>query len=215
MFYPKIETLFIRDKYTFKVLPGKFRYEAFSLINEWEWTEKIDGTNIFVTYNNDGSISYGGRTSNSQLPKGVISYLDSVIDQQAFKDHFQEASVIIFGEGYGPKIQKGEGLSPTQKFIVFDIFINGYWLKRPDIEDICNQFGFDVVPLVFNGSLNEAVDMVKNGFVSKLGSRRVMAEGLIGRTKIPLFDHHGKRLITKLKTCDFEQKVEPFFKENL
>lgn len=29
MFYPKIETLFLRDKYTFKVIPGKFRDEAY------------------------------------------------------------------------------------------------------------------------------------------------------------------------------------------
>lgn len=205
MFYPKIETLFDRDKDTFKVIPGQFRDEAYSLINEWEWTEKIDGTNITVIYNPSevSPISYGGKTSNSELPKGVVNYLDSVIDPKAFINHFKCSPVVIFGEGYGAKIQKGYGYSPTQKFIVFDIFINGFWLKRSDVEGICNQFGLDIVPLVFNGSLNEAIDMVKNGFMSKIGDGSMKAEGLIGRTKIPLFSHHNNRLITKLKTCDF------------
>lgn len=239
MLYPKIETLFTRDKYTFKVIPGKFRNEAYSLINEWEWTEKIDGTNIRITYDEcpapcefeknprkkekqvrkvvefEGSyrgIKYDGRTDAAELPGGVVDYLDDKLSTKTMLEVFQDRKVIIYGEGYGGKIQKGGGYSQTQKFIVFDIFIDGFWLKRSDVEGICEKLGLDLVPVIFTGSLSEAVHIVKNGFRSTLGDGSVKSEGLIGRTKVPLFTHHGQRLITKLKTCDFEQNIESFYK---
>ena len=239
MLYPKIETLFTRDKYTFKVIPGKFRNEAYSLIKEWEWTEKIDGTNIRITYDEcplpcefdkksnisrkqvrkvveyEGGyrgIKYDGRTDAAELPGGVVDYLDNKLSTTIILEEFQDKKVVIYGEGYGGKIQKGGGYSQTQKFIVFDIFIDGFWLKRADVEEICNKLGLDLVPIILTGSLNEAVHIVKHGFMSKLGDGSVKSEGLIGRTKVPLFTHHGQRLITKLKTCDFEQNVESFYK---
>ena len=238
MLYPKIETLFTRDKYTYKVIPGKFRNEAYSLINEWEWTEKIDGTNIRITYGPcpppcefeknprksakqvrkvvefEGGycgIKYDGRTDTAELPGGVVEYLDDKLTSAIMVEEFQDKQVIIYGEGYGGKIQKGGGYSQTQKFIVFDIFVDGFWLKRSDVEEICNKLSLDIVPVIFTGSLNEAVYIVKNGFLSKIGDGSVKSEGLIGRTKVPLFTHHGERLITKLKTCDFVQNVESFF----
>lgn len=246
MLYPKIETLFTRDKYTFKVIPGNFRNEAFSLINEWEWTEKIDGTNIRITYSECpppcefdknprvshkqfrkvieyiGSycgIKYDGRTDAAELPGGVVEYLDDKLCSQTMMEQFQDKKVIIYGEGYGGKIQKGGGYSQTQKFVVFDIFIDGFWLKREDIQNICNKLGLDVVPIIrTSASLKEAIDLVKVGFTSSLASSNgnfiQQAEGLIGRTKVPLFTYHGQRLITKLKTCDFQQNVESFYEKN-
>lgn len=246
MLYPKIDTLFTRDKNTFKIIPGKFRNEAYSLINEWEWTEKIDGTNIRITYgdcpppceldkkpninrkqfrkvidnpsniysgdNKYCGIKYDGRTDNAELPGGVVDYLDDKLSCAKMMELFQDRKVIIYGEGYGGKIQKGSGYSVTQKFIVFDIFIEGFWLRRSDVEEICNNLGLDIVPIILTGSLDEAVYIVKNGFMSTISDGSVQSEGLIGRTKVPLFDHHGNRLITKLKTCDFEQRKESFAK---
>lgn len=246
MLYPKIDTLFTRDKNTFKIIPGKFRNEAYSLINEWEWTEKIDGTNIRIIYdecpppcefdkkpnisrkqfrkvtenptnvfsgeNKYCGIKYDGRTDNADLPGGVVDYLDDKLSCAKMMELFQDRKVIIYGEGYGGKIQKGSGYSVTQKFIVFDIFIEGFWLRRSDVEEICNNLGLDIVPIILTGSLDEAVYIVKNGFMSTISDGSVQSEGLIGRTKVPLFDHHGNRLITKLKTCDFEQRKESFAK---
>ena len=47
--YPKIETLFERDKDTFKVT-DKIRLPEFEMIDNWLITEKIDGTNVRVIY---------------------------------------------------------------------------------------------------------------------------------------------------------------------
>lgn len=263
MFYPKIETLFERDPFTFKVIPGKFRNEAYTLINEWEWTEKIDGTNIWVSfgevarpvndiyhkviYKDQNStqygVRYGGRTENATIPKGIIEYLNAHIDSEKLYEIFGSKPVIFYGEGYGPKIQCGGGYSDIQKFIVFDIRVEEHWLKRSDIEEICSKLGLDVVPLVgFDdysalnnvpipershalrsyefmkdiktsnlGTISQAVELVKRGFKSALGGGSADAEGLIGRTSIPLFDSKHKRLICKLKTCDFLKEADESF----
>lgn len=236
MFYPKIETLFERDPVTFKIIPGKFRNEIYSLINEWEFTEKIDGTNIGIVYETitpplktyyrkmieDPSnekcvgISYQGRTSNADIPKGIIKYLDDKIDIDIMFSLFQNKKVIFFGEGYGHKIQNGYNYILTsdpyvQKFIIFDINVNGYWLKRENIEYICKTLGLDVVPLIRNMPLEEGINLVKDGFSSNLANGSVRAEGFIGRTKEPLFDSQGRRLIIKLKTSDFQKSLDTFY----
>lgn len=235
MLYPKIDTLFERDPATFNVIPGRFKNEAYKLITEWEWTEKIDGTNIRIEFepvngpirhiyrnvvydketNQPYGMYYGGRTDNAQIPKGIIKYLDDHVDTNLLLEVFGNKKVTIYGEGYGPQIQCGHGYSDNQKFIVFDILVNGYWLKMENMKNICESLSLDIVPKYDFGyydhesmpyyvaPLSFAVDVVRKGFKSQLGDKSVNAEGLIGRTRIPLFDGSGKRLICKLKTRDF------------
>lgn len=228
MLYHKIETLFERDENTFKVNPEKLRDPIWSLIKEWEFTEKIDGTNVRIEYEfspRSGSINFKGREEKSEIPKPLWDYLNEfdlmercfgVFKDQQDKllatntDSFQ-FRVTIFGEGYGGKIQagrqdkeRGGKYSETEKFMVFDICVGDYyWLSRPNIEDICAKLRLDVVPLVGTMGLDQAVEMVKAGFKSKLGDGSIQAEGLIGRTPIPLFDAKHRRLICKIKTRDF------------
>lgn len=63
--YVKIETLYERDEKTKKLIEGKFRNETVEYLasNLWEWTEKIDGTNVGVVW--DGHrVSFQGRAEN-------------------------------------------------------------------------------------------------------------------------------------------------------
>ena len=55
--YPKIETLFDRDS-QFKLNTDAIRKPELDLIKKWEVTEKIDGTNIRIFWN-DQTISFG------------------------------------------------------------------------------------------------------------------------------------------------------------
>lgn len=218
--YPSIETLFTRDPDTHKLVPGEYKEEVFSLIKEWEWTEKIDGTNIRVMYyctkdavTLEPWMKIGGRTENAQLPMGVVDYIQSKLTAEKLHETFGEKSVMIFGEGYGDKIQEGSGyIHPDdpvrQKFIVFDICVGEkYWLKREAVVGICESLGLDVVPLVIVGGYNEdenaPIYLVQRGFKSQLGPLSKDAEGLVGRTKVPLFDAKGRRIIAKLRTEDF------------
>ena len=67
--YPKIETAFERDDATFKVNPDNLRNSVYSIIREWQWTEKIDGTNIRCIWDAAaGKLTFGGRTDNASIP---------------------------------------------------------------------------------------------------------------------------------------------------
>lgn len=226
MLYPSIETLFTRDPITHKLVAGDYKEEVFSLIKEWEWTEKIDGTNIRVMYEPTifkslvpSSMKIGGRTENAQLPMGVVDYIQGKLTLDKLYEVFGQRQAVIFGEGYGDKIQEGSGyIHPDdpvrQKFIVFDICVaDKYWLKRKAVVGICESLGLDVVPLmtevcesgIVYSIADPAVasDFVKKGFPSQIGDGTKDAEGLVGRTKIPLFDAKGRRIIAKLRTENF------------
>lgn len=211
MLYPKIDTIFERDAKTFKVLEGNLKNPIFSIPKTWDFTEKIDGTNIRIEYDAPStSFNLGGRTEKAEVPQPIKDYIFSIVTVEKVNEIFDGKNVVIFGEGYGGKIQAGEEdkkrggkYSETEKFIVFDILIGDkYWLKRPNIESICTTLGFDCVPFVGNFTIEEAVKMVRDGFSSYFGNG-IKAEGLIGTTSIPLFDAKHRRLICKIKSCDF------------
>lgn len=205
--YHKIETLFERDvNGTKKLIEGKFRNEAVEFLanNAWVFTEKIDGTNIRIHW--DGhKVEFAGRTDRAQIPNPLMDYLNntfgSIEAEELFEQKFGESDVILFGEGYGPKIQNGGAYRDDVSFILFDVQIGDTWLKRESVEDIARTFGIDVVPVIFTGSLQQAVDYVKAKPKSTIGTANM--EGLVGRPAVEMRDRMGKRVIVKIKVCDF------------
>ena len=72
----------------------------------------------------------------------------------------------LFMEGYGAKIQKGGGkYTKNQEFVLFDVKIDGWWLRRKDVEDIGNKLGIKVVPIVGRGTLHEMIKFVRDAFI--------------------------------------------------
>ena len=125
--YTKIETIFERDmEGTKKLIEGKFRNETVEFLkdNQWICTEKIDGTNIGIVW--DGhKVSYQGRTERAQIPAHLMNKLIEMFggetNEELFEQKFGETQVILFGEGYGAKIQKGGGNYRSDvSFILFD-----------------------------------------------------------------------------------------------
>lgn len=205
--YHKIETLFERDEKTKKLIEGKFRNGTVEYLknNKWEFTEKIDGTNIRIYW--DGhKVSFHGRTDKAQIPADLTNRLIELfggeINEQLFEQKFGETEVILFGEGYGEKIQNGGAYRKGQDFILFDVMIADNYQPRENIKDIAEYFRIDVVPMILEGTLKEAVAYVKNKPKSKIGTAD--SEGLVGRPKIELQDRCGKRIIVKVKVKDFE-----------
>ena len=205
--YHKIETLFERDiNGTKKLIDGAFRNEAVKYLanNDWYFTEKIDGTNIRIHW--DGyKVEFAGRTDRAQIPKSLMDYLintfGSIEAEEMFEQKFGESDVILFGEGYGPGIQKGGAYRDNVSFILFDVLIGDTWLKRDSVEDIATAFGIDIVPIIFTGNLQQAVDYVKTKPKSTIGTANM--EGLVGRPTVEMRDRMGKRVIVKIKVCDF------------
>ena len=204
--YHKIETLFERDEKTKKLIEGKFRNSTVEFLkdNLWQFTEKIDGTNIRVLW--DGhKVTFAGRTDRAQIPAELSNRLFELFggetNEQIFEQKFGETEVMLCGEGYGAKIQNGGLYRDNQDFILFDVMIAGNWQPRESVEDIAKSFGINVVPTVLVGTIQEAVDYVKSKPKSRIGTAD--SEGVVGRPVIELQDRTGKRVIVKVKVRDF------------
>ena len=206
--YEKIETLFLRDEKTKKLTEGLFRNKTIEFLKDidWEFTEKIDGTNIRICW--DGhKVQYRGRTDNAQIPSQLMNRLIELfggeVNEQMFEQKFGETPVMLIGEGYGAKIQKGGGdYRQDNDFILFDVCVNDTYLERENVKDIAKSFNIDVVPTIMIGKIQDAVDYVKTKPMSKIGKAK--SEGLVGRPLMELKDRQGKRLIVKIKVRDFE-----------
>lgn len=208
--YPKIQTVFLRDPATkYKtLLEGSFSRPEFEYLahSEWLFTEKVDGTNIRVTWH-DGKVVFQGKTNAAQIPPALLHNLVDMFPPELLARHFPIGSVCLYGEGYGKGINKGHLYRPDDvSFILFDVLVEttaeSLWLQRADVCDIADKLGIDVVPIRDIGTLWDAVVFVKAGHLSVIGQQPI-AEGLVMRPTVDLLDRRGNRIITKLKCKDF------------
>ncbi len=205
--YHKIQTVFKRDPGTNHktLLEGEFSQPEFDYLqnDEWVFTEKVDGTNIRVIWR-DGAVEFGGKTDNVQMPPRLLDKLTATFTAQLMSAVFETNpdSVCLYGEGFGAKIQKGGGnYRPDQGFVLFDVKIGDWWLRRNDVVLIANRLGIECVPAIGVGTLAQMVELARAGFNSTWGD--FTAEGIVARPKVELVDRGGRRIITKIKHRDF------------
>lgn len=209
--YTKIEIPFKRDmEGTKKLIENDYRNDTVEFLkdNIWICTEKIDGTNIGIVW--DGhKVTYQGRTERASIPSFLMNKLIELFggntEEELFEEKFGEETAILFGEGYGPRIQKGGGKYRNDvSFILFDVYLpkKNLWLKRESVEDIARAFGIDVVPIVMKSTLQEAINFVKTKPKSTIGGGAQM-EGLVCRPLVDILDRMGRRVIVKIKAVDF------------
>lgn len=242
--YQKIQTLFKRDEKNV-IIPSMYTLPEFGYLedNLWECTEKIDGTNMRVelipNIDENGEPVYiqrefRGRTDKAAIPKHLLEKMQQLFDRDKLVDYFYPkgkddfSKVTIYGEGYGMKIQKGGNyIKNDVDFILFDVKIGKWWLSREACEKIAKDFGLKIVPLMGYMTIHEAINFVKKGFKSTIAENKDYdAEGLVLKTPNGLLLRNGERLITKIKTVDFqkylkvygdtlvEQKLNPKYNEN-
>jgi ATP-dependent RNA circularization protein (DNA/RNA ligase family) len=210
MEYHKIQTCFKRDEKTKHIIENDWTLPEFEFLkdNIWVFTEKVDGTNIRIMWNGD-SVTFGGKTDNAQMPVFLLYKLqelfEGTIKRQLFIEKFgnEQIDVCLFGEGYGAKIQNGGNyISDGVDFVLFDVKIGDWWLQREDVEDIAKHFGIKSVPIIGEGTLKDAIEIVRKGFNSQWGN--FVAEGIVARPKVELKTRRGYRIITKIKHRDFK-----------
>lgn len=204
--YHKIQTVFLRDPATNHktLLEGQYALPEFEYLanNQWVFTEKVDGTNIRVMF--DDRVTFGGKTDNASIPAKLLPRLQELFTPERMTSVFTSShgQVCLYGEGYGAGIQNGGVYRPDQDFVLFDVNVSGWWLKREDVEDVAFKLGLDIVPTVGEGNLADMVSLVRNQiFWSRWNN--AAPEGLVARPKIELFTRSGDRVITKLKFKDF------------
>jgi hypothetical protein len=212
--YHKIDSIYVRDPRG-RILEGQYARPEFAYLadREWVFTEKVDGTNIRLSY--DGSPSFtgnehayiAGRTDNAQIPPHLLNRLIELMRAMPLGEVFgpEPTDVVLYGEGYGAKIQKGGGryLPDRCDFVLFDVKVGSWWLTRDAVEDVAAKLGIAAVPVIGTGTLDGAVEMAKDGFASARWPGVLVAEGIVARPAVELFDRGGRRIITKIKAKDF------------
>lgn len=204
--YQKIHSVFKRDE------KGKFTPEyatpeiEYLRSNIWTFEEKVDGTNIRVHFDpgaTDNLVKFGGRTDNAQISATLVARLYALFPPKSFEAAFDPGAVVtLYGEGFGARIGKGGGnYAPEQSFVLFDVTVGPWCLTQDAVRDVAGKLGIQAVPILGEGTLDDAITMTKEGFLSRWGNFK--AEGLILRPKVPLFGRNGDRIITKLKLKDW------------
>jgi len=208
--YHKIQTVYLRDpKTNFRtLLEGVWSKKEFEVLQDINWicTEKIDGTNIRIILSN-GIFSIRGKSDNTQIPPFLLDKLNKLFCKKQLEDIFEtEADICLYGEGYGQKIQKGGNYLPdSNNFILFDIRIGKWWLTRKAIEVIAKKLEISIVPIIGIWKLKTAIEFVKQGFKSTIADNEdYMAEGLVMKPQIELYNRSGERVVTKIKHKDFK-----------
>lgn len=208
--YHKIKTVYNRDPETkFKtLLVGQYSIPEFEYLasNIWVFTEKVDGTNIRISIVDD-KLVIGGRTDRASIPTFLLSVITELLTPKKIIEVMGNdgEDFCLYGEGYGAKIQKGGGnyKSDGTDFVLFDVRVGDWWLKREDVIDIAAKLGIQVVPTIGEGTLYNMVEVVQTGITSRWGD--FIAEGIVARPKIELIARNKNRIITKIKTKDFAQ----------
>jgi ATP-dependent RNA circularization protein (DNA/RNA ligase family) len=226
MEYPKIHNLLKRDEDTGKLIRGAYSKEEFLRIDRWLVTEKIDGTNIRVYWTkNSDKLVFKGRKEKSVIPPFLLETLNNMFDIKKFNKVFDGVTfVVLYGEGYGNKIQKvGPKYRKDTSFILFDCIIDAHWLNYEDVKDIAQKLGIDCVPLCYRQRPSRAVrgevrldyelnitniyNLVRNPFDSFLDTAEPLkAEGVVARSyPVMRFRDINQPIMWKLKTKDLQE----------
>jgi hypothetical protein len=213
--YSKINSVFFRDPEnnhkTF--LMGEWSVPEFELLKDidWLWTEKIDGTNIRVIWDGE-TVTFKGRTDKAQIPPKLLTALQERFYPDIMKKVFEMSPdrdpICLYGEGYGDRIQ-GCGkryIDGDNDFILFDCKIGDYWMERDVLDGMAHALEIPIVPIVGMGTLWGAIKKTQEGFKSSISEDPdLIAEGLICKPKVGLFNRGHNRIITKVKHKDFEK----------
>ncbi len=212
MEYTKIPNIYKREQYgSNKLIESEYSTPELEYLagRAWAWTEKVDGTNVRVIW--DGyRVSFAGRTDKAQMPTHLLSRLEVLFGgpdkEELFEAVFGSTPAILFGEGFGEKIQKGGGLYGPVDFILFDVYCGGMWLMRNAVADIADKLGIRIVPIVGEGTLPEGVEFIRKHPKSFL--RDAEMEGIVCRPAVEMLARNGDRIIVKIKCRDFEKEED-------
>ena len=187
-----------------------------SLVNaDWEVTEKVDGTNIRIGWDGDGTVTFTGRENkNSRLPDGdtgVQELLESTFTVDRFLAGPNPRSpMTIFCEVFGPNIGKyGHLYGDRPTAVVLDVLIDGWWLQRDRLAGVAEMLGLELPPLLDTRvSLTHASNMVAIGLRSQFGAPgpEFFAEGVVARPVSGILDRAGRPIRVKIKHQYFHGK---------
>lgn len=217
MKYHKINSLYMRNEKG-KIIEGCFVNETFEeLYNSnyrFEYTEKVDGTNIrvIITKAKEDSafyVEFKGRTDDAIIPDLLQAKLESIFNDVNWSKAFDWercSEVILYGEGFGHGIQKcGDSYNPKDvDFILFDVMIDGIFMKSEFVTNTAKSLNIKRVTVLGYGSLREIEFFVRFKHYSLVSKDPLLLmEGVVCRPIGDLKDRLGNRIIIKIKHKDY------------
>lgn len=212
--YEKIQTLWKRDpERKHVIMPYHYSKPEFENVRVYEITEKIDGTNIRITFTRINNIPepwviFEGRTDKAVISTPLLEFLQNKFTSELLGlvfDLSKANKVVLYGEGYGPKIQKGGKYRDDVSFILFDVLIDGVWLEGEKVTEIAADLNIDRVPILGYGTTDKAEAIVLKRPNTEIGKEGEKMEGVVCRSYPLVLDRFGKRVIFKLKLRDYDQ----------
>lgn len=221
MIYPKIHSLWKRQGWYLEegkknnpeyqkgrqsFIVGDYALPEFGIIKQWHVTEKIDGTNIRINFRD--KLSFHGRNTDSNIPMKLYHYLSNEFNYEKLEKVLEgdptSHNIWLFGEGYGAGIQScGGNYRKDLGFILFDVFINGWWLEQNSVKDIADKLNIQCVPIIGIMTENEIIEYVKSKPLSLCSEDKQVLEGIVARTEPVLVRRSGEPLMMKLKCKEF------------
>lgn len=209
--YPRIPNLYQRDHDTNR-LTVEFSTPEFGYLWDapWEATEKLDGTNVRLILDEDGEYQVKGRSSTSQLPPLLLDHCRGL--EAAVRAEFADGTeMCLYGEGVGPRIQKGgERYGDHQHYRLFDVKVGRWWLTRDQVQQVGDALGVPVAPYIGTMTLRDAVSAWSDG--SQPPGSLIFdgaPEGWVLRPAGDLRHRDGSPIRVKLKERDFGKLRTP------
>lgn len=214
MEYPKINSLFKRNKIDNALIMNDYACPEFSLIKQWQIEEKIDGTNIRIIYDPlaesiEDKIAILGRSKDSAMPAHLFEFLKNyfTLDRLEYVLAGAKSRCTLYGEGYGHNIQSaGPFYRKTVGFMLFDILIGHWWLTRKDVVQKAQDLEIPFPPTLDIMNEQEIINFVQSEPASRCTIKPYVMEGIIARPEPLILFRNGQPLMWKLKVKDFSRK---------
>ena len=186
-------------------------------------TEKIHGTNARFGVV-DGQFKVGGRNQEFASPRddhyGFFQWLLDHQIEDTFRAHLAtDQDVIVYGEWYGPRVQKGITYSTVRQFRGFAVRVGRAFLPVKEALAFIESLGLATVPVLYEGVPNQQVfDLFKSMFSrtallnaedgQDLGVNlwENTAEGIVIWPAYPFQDRYGDWVIAKHKDTKWSER---------
>lgn len=177
----------------------------------WYISSKIHGSNFSIIY--DGNeFKFASRSGILEQGVGFFGYQEVVKDKlEAVKIIYSILSVdkepeelVIYGEIFGPGIQKGVNYGSKKDFRYFDIKVDGRWLDQDEL-DRFESDNFKMVPVLGKGTFEEVLNWNEIFDSVILGVPNNPEEGIVLKPNKTAFIDEDHRIILKKKHPKFSE----------
>lgn len=146
---------------------------------------------------------------------GFVGWLQQQNIEDRLREKFGVADVIVYGEWYGPSIQKGIVYANEKQFRGFGIRVNGAFLPIITALLMLDELGLNRVPVLYQGPPDQEMFDKLRGKESHVAHENGIviegntAEGIVIYPTYPFRDAYGEWVIGKHKDVKWSERSAP------